>query len=203
MEFNIFPMLYSPHRTYSNIFTIFGSTHNFLHKIKHNLHKKRKGKRQCVVGGPVTRPAGRPSDSARVLCVPSPSRRCWQRAPAVSFVSHAAGGLAALPVAVSGGPSPRWGAQRPRLNSATPLLPPVHALLPSLYLGHTHGGRPCRSPIGQPRGLGRAWNNTIGSFEEEQGAWCSRHHGGRGSWGCWRWWRCLRAGTLGSAGLFR
>ena len=187
-------MFYSLHRTYSNIFIIFGSVHNFLHKIKHksNLHKKEK--RHCAAGGPVPRPAVWPIRSAHALRAPSPP---------VSFVSHAASSLAALPVAVSGVPSPRWSAQQPRLNPATPLLPPVHALLLSLYLGHTHGGRPHRSHIGRPWGLGRARNNVIGSFGEEQGAWCSRHRGGRGSWGCWRRWRCLRAGALGSTRLFR
>jgi len=137
MEYNIFSMFYPLHRTYPNIFTIFGSAHNFLHKIKHNLnlHKKEKEKRHCAAGGPAAWPAGRPICSANALRAPSPpsSRRRWQRAPAVSIVPHLAGGSVVLPAAAGGVPAlatkhsdfaspsrPRW----PCLRACYPLSLP-------------------------------------------------------------------------------
>ena len=56
-------MLYSFYRTYTNIFIIFGSAHDLLHKIKHKtkfLHKKKR-ERPLYRERPGTRPAGRPT----------------------------------------------------------------------------------------------------------------------------------------------
>ena len=73
MEFNIFPMFYSLHRTYPNISTIFGSAHNFLHKFKHQslLIQKEKGKSHCAgAAGPLNLGPGRPTRLPRAHRLP-------------------------------------------------------------------------------------------------------------------------------------
>ena len=146
MEFNIFPMFYPLHRTYPNIFTIFGSAHNFLHKIKHNLnlHKKEKEKRHCAAGGPAARLAGRPIRSAHALRAPSPTpltmpltvgRRCQHRPSPRRRLGCAPGRRWR-------GSSPRDEAQRLRLSFATPLTLPTGMLppLPTLATHMADGG---------------------------------------------------------------
>jgi len=77
MEVNIFLMFYSLHRTYLNIFTIFGSAHTFLHKTKHKSISNIKEKENTPEAGPLTEPTGRSNSSAyqqahaRVLPLPS------------------------------------------------------------------------------------------------------------------------------------
>jgi len=91
MEPSIFPMFSTLHRTYPNIFTIFGPAHNFLHKIKHKtfLNPKEKGKtalllrlarlRSAQVGPRAVRalPLLATSLTAGPHCQLHPSHRRW------------------------------------------------------------------------------------------------------------------------------
>jgi hypothetical protein len=80
---------------------------------------------------------------------PSPHADTDERAPLVSSVSLAPGGLAALPVAAGEAPAPHQGAHRLRPEFATPEVRLEDALPPSSYLGHAKGGgRPGRSSAG-------------------------------------------------------
>jgi len=85
MEFNIFPMFYSLHTTYTNISTIFGSAHNFLHKFKHQslLIQKEKGKSHCAgAAGPLNLGPGRPTWLPRTHRLPFLSHGHWRAGPA-------------------------------------------------------------------------------------------------------------------------
>ena len=66
MKSSIFPRFCSLHRTYPNIFTIFGPAYNFLHKFKHKALLNRKGKKEnnlkpgeAQPNGPQAGPHGR------------------------------------------------------------------------------------------------------------------------------------------------
>ena len=57
-------MFYSLHRTYSNIFTIFGPAHIFLHKNKHKSISNIKEKENTPQASPLTVPTDRPNSLA-------------------------------------------------------------------------------------------------------------------------------------------
>jgi hypothetical protein len=160
MEYNIFSMFYPLHRTYPNIFTIFGSAHNFLHKIKHNLnlHKKEKEKRHCAAGGPAAWPAGRPICSANALRAPSPPppHDVADSGPPLSASSLTlpAARLSSRPPLVGFQPSRRSTATSPLLRD--PVDPAYGHATPSPYLGHTHGGRRHWPHVDRLRELSRA-----------------------------------------------
>ena len=97
-------MLYSFHRTYTQICIIFGLAHNFLHKFKYQAFLTRKGKRkQKTAGRGPAKKARRPahfrsahSDAARC---PSLCAVTDERVPPVSSAFLAHGGPAAIPAA--------------------------------------------------------------------------------------------------------
>ena len=63
MKSNILPTFYSLHRTYTNIFTIFGSAHIFYTKsnINHFWYKKKKENNTVTAAGPLIHGPGRPT----------------------------------------------------------------------------------------------------------------------------------------------
>ena len=123
MNFSIFPMFFSFYGTYTKIFIIFGSAHDFFYtklNIKQKLHKRKK--KPLSSERPGNRPAGRPASArpTRALRALSPPHAVTDRwvplvrtslplslrdadgvAPPVSSSFLARGGSAAAP-AVAG-----------------------------------------------------------------------------------------------------
>ena len=135
MKSSIFPRFCSLHRTYPNIFTIFGPAYNFLHKFKHKALLNQKGKKEnnlkpgeAQPNGPQAGPHGRcagalpphtVTDGRVPLVRPSfflSLRDAHGEVPPVSFFFNTHGGSATAPAAVGEGLSPCACAHQPRLR---------------------------------------------------------------------------------------
>jgi hypothetical protein len=136
-------VFYPLYGTYTKTFIIFGLAPDLLHNFKHQaiLIKKEKEKHHCCAGGPLGHSPSRPgSDLLRALrpttalrrrptgsahagvarALPSSLVDTDERAPLVSSISLAPGGLAALPVAAGEVQAPHQGAHQLRFDLATP-----------------------------------------------------------------------------------
>ena len=135
MKLSIFPVCYSFHRAYTKISTIFGSAHNFLHKIKHKafLNPKEKGETTLLLRSAClsSAQAGPLALGPRAVRTLLSLRVADGRAPSVSSLFYASGGSAASPAAASG-VSAYARAQQFHLSPATLFPSPKHALLASL-----------------------------------------------------------------------
>ena len=168
MKYNIFPMFYSQHRTYSNIFTIFRIAQIWIYNFKQNSSWSKKEKKEKRINSTVLRPAQQPGAQAGPRALPLPlSLLIIDGGPHLSASSSSSRHwLDCAQERCWRGPSSRGEAPRVRLLIAAPLTLPTDALPLSSYPGHTHGGRRHWSHADRPQELARARTNVLESFQE-------------------------------------
>jgi len=150
IESNIFPRFYSFYRTYTKIFIIFGSVHDFLYKIKHQafLNQKKKDNNTLLL-----RPARLASAQAGPRVQPAllPSLKVADgEVPPVSSFSLTCGGSAATLAAV-GGVSAHAKVRNGAASASRSYChhPNMLYSLPSILATQMAGGRHSRSQTGR------------------------------------------------------